>query len=145
KPPRLRGHDLGALLAGARADEPGTAYAETEDYALFGKGALRLVCARRLGACQLFDLDKDPGEKRDLSSERAGERDELRALLRELGASHGRFEKGGLRAEGKGWPPAIRRGLSGDGEAAAEIAELLDDADVAVRRKAGEVLFELRR
>ena len=145
KPPRLRGRDLGALLAGRRADEPGSAYAETEDYALLGKGPLRLVCARRLGACQLFDIDKDPGQKRDLSSERATERDELRAMLRELGASHGRFELGGLRAEGKGWPPAIRRGLSGDGEAAAEIAELLDDADVAVRRKAGEVLFELRR
>ncbi|HVR21245.1 MAG TPA: sulfatase-like hydrolase/transferase, partial [Polyangiaceae bacterium] len=145
KPPRLRGRDLGALLAGRRADEPGSAYAETEDYALLGKGPLRLVCARRLGACQLFDIEKDPGQKRDLSSERGPERDELRAMLRDLGASHGRFELGGLRAEGKGWPPAIRRGLSGDGEAAAEIAELLDDADVAVRRKAGEVLFELRR
>ena len=145
KPPRLRGRDLGALLAGRRADEPGRAYAETEDHALIGKGALRLVCARRLGACQLFDVDKDPGEKRDLSNERSAERDELRAMLRDLGASHGRFELGGLRAEGKGWPPAIRRGLSGDGEASAEIAELLDDADVAVRRKAGEVLFELKR
>jgi arylsulfatase A-like enzyme len=145
KPPRLRGHDLGPLLTGVRADEPGTVYAETEDYALLGKGSLRLICARRLGACQLFDIERDPGQKRDLSAERATEQGELRALLRELGASHGRFELGGLRAEGKGWPPAIRRGLSGDGEAASEIAELLDDADVAVRRKAGEVLFELRR
>ncbi|HEX6275876.1 MAG TPA: sulfatase-like hydrolase/transferase, partial [Polyangiaceae bacterium] len=145
KPPRLRGQDLGPLLAGVRADEPGTVYAETEDYALLGKGPLRLVCARRLGACQLFDIERDPGQKRDLSAERATEQAELRALLRELGASHGRFELGGLRAEGKGWPPPIRRGLSGDGEAASEIAELLEDADVAVRRKAGEVLFELRR
>jgi arylsulfatase A-like enzyme len=145
RPPRLRGRDLGALLAGRRGDEPGTVYAETEDHALFGKGALRLVCARRLGACQLFDIDTDPGQKRDLSSERSSARDELRAMLRELAASHGRFEVGGLRAEGKGWPPAIRRGLSGDGEAAREVAELLEDADVAVRRKAAEVLFELRR
>jgi hypothetical protein len=145
KPPRLRGSDLGPLLAGVRGDEPGTVYAETEDHALFGRGPLRLVCARRLGACQLFDIERDPGQKRDLSSERATEQAELRALLRELGASHGRFELGGLRAEGKGWPPAIRRGLSGDGEAAGEIADLLEDADVAVRRKAGEVLFELRR
>jgi arylsulfatase A-like enzyme len=145
RPPRLRGRDLGALLAGRRGDEPGTVYAETEDHALFGKGPLRLICARRLGACQLFDVEADPAQKRDLSAERGSARDELRAMLRELGASHGRFEVGGLRAEGKGWPPAIRRGLSGDGEAAAEIAGLLDDADVAVRRKAAEVLFELRR
>lgn len=145
RPPRLRGRDLGPLLAGRRADEPGSAYAETEDHALLARGSERLVCARKLGACQLFDIEKDPGQKRDLSSERATERDELRALLRDLGASHGRFELGGLRAEGKGWPPAIRRGLSGDGEAAGEIAELLEDADVAVRRKAGELLFELKR
>jgi hypothetical protein len=145
RPPRLRGRDLGTLIAGRRGDEPGTAYSETEDFALLGSGALRLVCARRLGACQLFDVEKDPGQKRDLSNEQSAERDRLRGMLRDLGASHGRFELGGLRAEGKGWPPAIRRGLSGDGEAAGEVAELLDDADVAVRRKASEVLFELRR
>ncbi len=51
----------------------------------------------------------------------------------------------GLRAEGKGWPQAILRGISGDGDAADELLPLLDDADVAIRRKAAEILFELRR
>ena len=69
----------------------------------------------------------------------------MRARLRALGASHGEFEARGLRAEGKGWPPPILRGISGDADAAPELAELLDDADVAIRRKAAELLFELRR
>ena len=70
---------------------------------------------------------------------------ELRARLKEFGASHGRYEQNGLRAEGKGWPPAILRGISGDGDAVDEIAALLDDADLAIRRKAAELLFELKR
>jgi len=69
----------------------------------------------------------------------------MRAELRAVEASHGRYEKQGLRSEGKGWPEALRRGLAGDGDAASDVAALLDDADVAIRRKAAEVLFELGR
>ncbi|MCS6901701.1 MAG: hypothetical protein NZX77_18270, partial [Polyangiaceae bacterium] len=38
-----------------------------------------------------------------------------------------------------------RRGLSGDADAAVEVAALLDDVDRTYRRKAAEVLFELAR
>jgi len=145
RPPRLRGRDLGPLLAGRAPEGPGFAYAETDDQAMVASGSLRLVCARRIGACQLFDLASDPGEQRDLASARPADRDRLREKLREMGASHGRYELGGLRAEGKGWPVPIRRALAGDGEAAPEVAELLDDAELDVRRKAAEVLFELRQ
>ena len=145
KPPRLRGRDLGPLLAGKRAEGPGLVLAETDEQTLLGQGALRLVCARKLGACKLFDLSRDPREERDISAESAKEFAELRAQLKELGASHGRYEQNGLRAEGKGWPPAILRGISGDGDAVEEIAALLDDADLAIRRKAAELLFELKR
>jgi arylsulfatase A-like enzyme len=145
RPPRLRGRDLGPLLAGRAKPSAGFAYAETDDQALLAEGNERLVCARRIGACQLFDLASDPGERHDIAASHASDRDRLRAKLREIGASHGRYELGGLRAEGKGWPPAIRRALAGDGEAAPEVAELLEDADVNVRRKAAEVLFELAK
>ncbi|HTQ03518.1 MAG TPA: sulfatase-like hydrolase/transferase [Polyangiaceae bacterium] len=145
RPPRLRGRDLGPLLAGRAQPGAGFAYAETDDQALLAQGTERLVCARHVGACQLFDLATDPGETHDLGPAHASERDALREKLREIGASHGRYELGGLRAEGKGWPPAIRRALAGDGDAADEVAELLDDADVGVRRKAAEVLFDLRK
>jgi arylsulfatase A-like enzyme/HEAT repeat protein len=145
RPPRLRGRDLGPLLARRAAPGRGFAYAETDEQALLAAGSERLVCARRIGACKLFDLARDPGEREDIAASHASDRDELLAKLREIGASHGRYEVGGLRAEGKGWPAPIRRALAGDGEAAPEVAELLDDADVSVRRKAAEVLFELRQ
>src|SRR5690606_31484088 len=38
----------------------------------------------------------------------------------------------------------ILRGIAGDGDAALELSDLLDDADPAIRRKAAELLFELR-
>ncbi|HEY4103749.1 MAG TPA: sulfatase/phosphatase domain-containing protein, partial [Polyangiaceae bacterium] len=145
KPPRMRGRDLGPLLAGKRPEGNGLALAETDEQTLLADGTLRLVCARKLGACKLYDLASDPGETRDVANERQSDFSTLRARLKELGASHGRYEQNGLRAEGKGWPPAILRGISGDGDAAEEIAALLDDADLGIRRKAAEVLFELKR
>ncbi|HEX3774569.1 MAG TPA: sulfatase-like hydrolase/transferase [Polyangiaceae bacterium] len=145
KPPRLRGRDLGPLLAGKRPEGKGLALAETDEQTLLAEGTLRLICARKLGACKLYDLATDPGETRDVANEQPNEFATLRARLKELGASHGRYEQNGLRAEGKGWPPAILRGISGDGDAAEEVAALLDDADLGIRRKAAEVLFELKR
>jgi arylsulfatase A-like enzyme len=145
RPPRIRGRDLGNLLSGARAPTAGAAYAETDEQALYAEGDLRLLCARRLGACKLFDLTKDPRQTRDASADHPEALARLRDRQRELAASHGRYEQTGLRAEGKGWPAAILRGAGGDGDAAEEIAALLDDADASIRRKAAELLFELRR
>jgi len=144
-PPRLRGRDLGPLLAKKRAQEAGFAYAETEDQQLLAEGTLRLVCARRIGACRLFDVATDPGQKRDLAGERGADLTRLRDRLRAFGASHGRYELGGLRREGKGWPAPILRAIAGDADATTEVTELLDDADVNIRRKAAEVLFELEQ
>ena len=67
----------------------------------------------------------------------------MRARARALSASHGRFEAQGLRSEGKGWPAPIVRGLAGEADAAPELAQLLEDADRAIRLKAAEVLFRL--
>jgi hypothetical protein len=145
KPPRMRGRDLGPLLAGKRPEGKGLVLAETDEQTLLGEGSLRLICARKLGACQLFDLVHDPAEEHDIAADSPKEFADLRARLKELGASHGRYEQNGLRAEGKGWPPPILRGISGDGDAVDEIAALLDDADLSIRRKAAELLFELKR
>ncbi len=144
RPARIRGRDLGPLVASSNPG-PGFALAETEDYALLAEEHFRLICARKIGACQLFDLAQDPTQKSDVAALESGRFEKMRARLRSLGASHGRFEKRGLRAEGKGWPAPILRGVAGDGDAAEEIATLLDDADVAIRRKAAELLFELER
>ncbi|MFT3764237.1 MAG: sulfatase-like hydrolase/transferase [Minicystis sp.] len=155
RPARVRGADLGPLLAGLPPPPssspspgpslPGFAFTETDTQTMLARGNLRLVCARKIGACALYDVEHDPGEQTDVSAAHPAELAAMRAELRAVEASHGRYERQGLRSEGKGWPEALRRGLSGDGDAAADVAALLDDADVAIRRKAAEVLFELGR
>ncbi len=148
RPARVRGTDLGPLLAGKAPPagfEDGFAFAETDEQTMLARGALRLVCARKVGACALHDLARDPGQARDDAAAGGAQRDALRAELSKIAASHGTFEISGLRTEGKGWPAALRRGIAGDADAAADVAALLDDADVAIRRKAAEVLFDLKR
>ncbi|HEU4536477.1 MAG TPA: sulfatase-like hydrolase/transferase, partial [Polyangiaceae bacterium] len=146
RPARVRGRDLGPWLVGRPPPgDAGFAFAETDEATLLAEGPLRLVCARRTGACKLFDVDADPAERVDRSAALGDRFEAMRRRLRELTGSHGRYELAGLRAEGKAWPEALRRGLAGDGDAAIDVAALLDDADPTFRRKAAEVLFDLGR
>src|SRR5262249_20720174 len=65
RPARVRGTDLGPLLVGkppAPGFEEGFAFAETDEQTLLARGELRLVCARKIGACALYDLARDPGQ-----------------------------------------------------------------------------------
>jgi arylsulfatase A-like enzyme len=141
-PPRMRGRDLARAIALGEGGE-GFASAETDQYTLLAEHNLRLICHRRSGACQLYDVIKDPGQKNDLSKERPEALNRLRERARAFAESHGKYESQGLRAEGKGWPGSILLGVSGNAEAAPGLAQLLDDADPAIRRKAAELLFEL--
>ncbi|MBK6516390.1 MAG: sulfatase-like hydrolase/transferase [Polyangiaceae bacterium] len=147
RPARVRGRDLGDLFAGVAPGDPagGIAFSESGDMTLLAKGPRRLVCLRRAGACALYDLTDDPRQRRDVSSTYPSELAVMRADLRALEGSHGRYEREGRVREGKGLPEPLRRGLAGDGDAALDVAALLDDADVSIRRKSAEVLFELRR
>ena len=142
--PRIRGRSLAAPIAG-QPRRGGEAFSETDEYSLLAKGMSRLVCARKIGACRLYILDDDPKQKRDQSSKFPDRTRELRLQLQRLGASHGRFEKASLRANGRAWPPSILRGAAGDGDAAPDIASLLDDADVEIRQRAASLLFQLKR
>lgn len=151
RPPRVQGSDLGHFMRGppppdesAADDTP--AVAETHDYILLAEGSFRLVCARRAGACSLYDLRVDPGETHDVSTGNAERFAAMKAALRRIETTQGRYEAASTTDAGeRPWPLPIRRGLSGDGEAAGEIAELLDDSDLRFRRKAAELLFELKR
>jgi arylsulfatase A-like enzyme/HEAT repeat protein len=143
-PPRIRGRDLTPFLAGQGNDtDEGRAIAETDEYTLLAEGNYRLICLRRSGACRLYDTSKDPKQVNDLSRAFPDVLARLRDQARSLAESHGAYESSGLRAEGKGWPPAILRGISGDGDVAPELSQLLDDADRAIRVKAAELLFDL--
>jgi HEAT repeat protein len=141
RPARLRGRDLGPLLArkpGSEAD-PGLAFAETDEYTLLARGDARLVCARRANACNLYDRASDPDEHRSLSADKPELQRELRRAMASVAAEHGRFESG----EATQWPEALRRGMAGDAEAAVDVAALLDDASAAIRLRAAEALYDL--
>jgi arylsulfatase A-like enzyme len=144
QPPRLRGRDKSRRLAGKAEPAPGFAHAETDEQTLLAEGKFRLICARRIGACRLYDLDTDPAQTRDAAADFPSEFLALRERLRVITSTHGRYESQGLRAEGKGWPAALLRGIAGDADAAPEVAELLDDVDPEIRRKAARVLFDLK-
>ncbi len=140
RPPRVRGRDLGHLLAVA---EPllgeGLAFAEVEDQTMFARGALRLLCNRVLSTCALYDLDRDPLQLHPLTDPArvAALRKQTSALLSTSAALEG--------LGGVGWPEPLRRAFSGDADAAIEVAPLLDDVDVAFRRRAAEALARLAR
>lgn len=143
-PPRIRGRDLTPLLVGKESGAAtGRAIAETDEYTLLAEGNHRLICLRRSGACRLYDIREDPKQQKDRSKTSPDVLSRLREQARTIAESHGAYESSGLRAEGKGWPPAILRGISGDGDVAPELAQLLDDADRAIRAKAAELLFDL--
>jgi arylsulfatase A-like enzyme len=136
-PPRLRGRDLGPLLAGTvQEGEQGLAFAETDDYTLVARGADRLVCARKIGSCSLYDVERDPEEKHPI-----GDRPERVVELKKLTAA---IERETGKVEASGLPDALRRGLQGDRDAAEDVAPLLDDARVDIRRLAARCAFKLQ-
>jgi hypothetical protein len=142
RPARLRGRDLGPLLA---TDTRGTtdggfAFAETDDYALVASGDERLVCARRAAACAVYRPRDDPRERSDVGGDEPERLSALRAMLRGVERDHGRYEASASAA----WPEALRRGMQGEADTAMDVASLLDDADVAIRRKAAELCFRFK-
>ena len=137
QPARVRGRDLGALLAGrAPPGEEGLAFAETDDYTLVARGDDRLVCVRKIGSCTLFDVRTDPLEKRPIG-DRTARIQELRRLTAAIERENGKLEAPAL-------PEALRRGLQGDLDAAEDVATLFDDARVDIRREAARCAFKLR-
>lgn len=143
KPPRVRGRDLGRLFAGkGDAAGKGIAFAEVEDAAMLAEGDDRLICNRKVATCALYDVAKDPHETSAVSDPAAADR--MRRDLGALVAASAKLE-GFSDASARGWPDALRRAFAGDATAAPEVAMLLDDVDVAYRRRAAEVLARLAR
>lgn len=148
RPARIRGRDLGPLMAVETTapdaplwmDDAGIAFAETEDYTLLARAKARLVCVRRADACALYEPESDPFEVRDLSEKKPDVAASLRHEAVRIAREHGRYES----SAGADLPSPLRRALMGDADAADEAAELLDDANVTVRRTVAMALFRLR-
>jgi len=139
QPARLRGRDLGLLLAHPETKDKGLAFAETDDYELYAENSDRLVCDKRSGACAMYDVSVDGAEMHDTSRTWPDKAKSMRAELVGVAHAHGKFEgQGGVKL-----PEALRLGMQGDVGAAPEVATLLDDANVEIRRRAATVLYAL--
>jgi arylsulfatase A-like enzyme len=137
RPPRLRGRDLGPVLVGTEdPSEEGLAFAETDDYTLVARGTDRLVCARKIGSCTLFDIARDPAQRQPVV-DRPARVAELKKLTAAIEREMGKVEASAL-------PEALRRGLQGDRDAAEDVAPLLDDARVDIRRLAARCAYRLK-
>ncbi len=137
EPARVRGRDLGGLLAGVMAQgEQGLAFAETDDYTLLARGTERLVCMRKIGSCTLFDLLTDPRQRSPIV-DRPRNVLELRRLTAAIERENGKLEAPSV-------PEALRRCLQGDREAAEDVAALFDDARLEIRREAARCAFRMR-
>jgi HEAT repeat protein len=139
RPARVRGRDLGSVLAGKAPpppEEQGLAFAETDDYTLVARGDERLVCVRKIASCTLFDVSIDPRQTRPIV-DRPARVQELRRLTAAIERENGTLEANAL-------PEALRRGLQGDRDAAEGVATLFDDARVDLRREAARCAFRLR-
>jgi len=140
--PRIRGVDLSGWMTG-RGEGEGFAFSETHEHAMLAEASWRFVCERKIDACLLFDVAVDPQQLHDVSVREPDRVSKMRQRLRGLDASHGTYEKAGSRAEGKDLPASLVQAMAGDIAAAEDVAGLLEDADVVIRRKAGETLFQL--
>jgi arylsulfatase A-like enzyme len=135
---RMQGDDLGPLLAGAAASE-GTAFAALGLSRMVTDGRHKAVCDER-GACRLFDLADDPGERRDLAVDEPARLGPLRAALAQHTASLAAVRA--LDAE-DAWPEALARAQMGDATAANDLVPLLGVERVDVREASVDAVASL--
>jgi arylsulfatase A-like enzyme len=137
---RMRGDDLGSVLAGAAPSRALRAFASIDGERMWTDGRSKLLCGD-LG-CRLFDLIADPAEHRDVSEQRPGEVRRLRQELEAHMASLPRVEALAMHGGGA-WPEALTRARLGDRAAAPQLIPLLSDARPTVRAGAARALGDL--
>ncbi len=139
---RMRGDDLGALLAGDSHAAPPFAFAAVEDRHMVSDGHLKAICVASEQHCQLFDLDRDPRELRNIAGERAEDLSRLRMALDAFLTSIPQVEALAVE-DGVAFPAALTRARLGAPGAGPEVVPLLADNRPAVRTAAARILGEL--
>lgn len=139
---RMRGDDLGGLLSGDLTAAPPFAFAAVEDKHMVTDGHLKAICAAHEQHCQLFDLDQDPRELRNLAGDRPADVQRLRAALDAFLASIPAVEAVAVD-DGVAFPAALARARLGAPGAGPDVIPLLADARPRVRLAAARTLGEL--
>jgi arylsulfatase A-like enzyme len=139
---RMRGDDLGPVLAGDPSAGPRLAFASVEDRHMATDGQFKLMCSVREAHCQLFDLRADPRELHNLATQRADSVERMRGELFAFLGSIAQREVMAVR-EQVAFPEAlVRARLSAPG-AGPDLLPLLSDARPVVRAAAARSLGEL--
>jgi arylsulfatase A-like enzyme len=141
---RLRGHDLGPWLLPAAqrpSDEArGPVFAEIDRQKMIVEGSHKLICDLGSDSCSAFDLEQDPGERKNRID--APFATQLRARLDEWMATEMRYEDLGVGGDAR-----VRRTLEaarlGDKTAAPELATILRAPDASLHAEAARLLCQL--
>lgn len=136
---RMRGDDLGGLLLDDDAQAPAYAFADVGEERMVADAQYKLICGPR-SACQLYDLEADPGERRNIIESQPEEAARLRGALRTFASSIPEVEAMSLGDDGA-WPSALAQAELGETDGAA-LQLLLGSERTEVRSAAARLLGE---
>jgi arylsulfatase A-like enzyme len=139
---RMRGRDLGPFMGPLPGPVGGAMFAEIDRKKMVVEGQEKLVCELSTDDCQLFDLARDPAERRNLIDD-AARAAPLRARLGAWMAEQARFERDPAASLDAAERRALESGRLGDRGALPGLARLLAHADPSVRREAAHLVATL--
>lgn len=144
RPSATDGHDLSHLLSG-RAEASRAAFASVQDRLMVVRGKSKLIWDLRQSTGQLFDLESDPHELHDLSSERASQWVLLRSELdRWIDAQLSDAERLRASLAVPEVPEPILRARLGDAEATGPLVAILaKPGNQPERHEAARLLLRL--
>jgi arylsulfatase A-like enzyme len=138
---RMRGDDLSGVLAQAHPG-PKLAFASVEERHMVSDGRYKAICSASELHCQLFDLERDPHERKNLAGQDPERVERLRGELFAFLGSIAKREVVGVE-QGVAFPEAlVRARLSAPG-AGPDVIPLLQDGRAVVRAASARVLGEL--
>jgi arylsulfatase A-like enzyme len=142
---RMRGTDLTPWLRDPQppplAAPP--AFAEIESKKMVALAQTKLICDTARDSCELYDLARDPGERKNLMADEPQRGAGLRHVLDTWITSHSQLEHTEFRGVGEVARSALERGRMGDAQATGKLIELIGNADPDVRREAARLVARL--
>ncbi|MET0339543.1 MAG: sulfatase-like hydrolase/transferase [Polyangiales bacterium] len=146
-PESMQGRDLRALLAAQPPLDERAVFSAVLTKRMALRWPLKLIADLRFGLYELYDLARDPEERKNLAGEKSAELEALRGLVYAwLDGVDARTGKDVAQAgPDAAWQRALHLGRLGDRRAVAPTAALLLDraAPVALRVEAGQNLAKL--
>ena len=140
-PATMRGTDLGPWIAGASPATLPPAFSEMDHKKMVVNQHHKLLCDLSRSYCELYDLARDPGERRNLVTQQPAQRQRLEGQLHSWMASH--TVKSAKQGAEDTPAQLLERGKQRDPGAVPGLIKLLGSPG-EVRRQAAEMLTFMR-